>query len=354
LSQVSDFAHTAILAAERQADTQIDRMYLSLSSNRLKGFRQSGSTHVTGQGGVVSEADIARAVANAKAKSPGPEMVYLHHICNGYLLDAKPVDHPLGRAGSHLEICYWHVAAEAGHVREHLQVINAFGVDVGDFVISSIASGSIVASDPERQQGVLVVDIGKGTTDYVLYKGRRVVLTGVIPVGGEHVTNDLSLGLRTKAKYAESLKLRAARAMIARDDANQRVPIVGDLMVGDGLVSQLTINKITHARLEELFMILKNRLGSMLSRKHLPCGVILTGGVANTPQIDALAEVTLDVPVRIGQINGSFSEELRQPEYATVLGLLYNACKNELERPQQEERSRRKAGLLTRIFGAKE
>jgi cell division protein FtsA len=248
---------------------------------------------------------------------------------------------------------YWHVVADEQKVKDHIMVVNGFGLDVNDIVISSLASGSLMATDEEKRQGVMVVDIGKGTTDYVLYRGRRVVQTGVIQVGGDHVTNDLSLGLRVKSKLAESLKVRAARAMVQKEDRCEKVPLVGDLSIGDSFHSSLSINKITHARLEELFIILKNRFGSLLTRQNLPCGVILTGGVSKTPLIADLAEVTLDVPVTLGQSPEWVRHaELREPEYATVLGLLYNALHD-----QREEGALRKVpqkrwlSKVTGIFG---
>ena len=354
LRSVSDCAHAAIMAAERSAGTQIERVYLSLSGSHLWGFRNSGATAITGSDNVVTPADLQRAADNAKGKALEPGEVYIHHIRSGFILDGKPVENHLSRQGSHLEIQYWHVAADEQKVKDQIMVVNGFGLDVDDLVISSLASGSLVATEEEKRQGVLVVDIGKGVTDYVLYRGRRVVQTGVIPVGGDHVTNDLSLGLRVKSKLAESLKKRAAQAMVEKEDRNQKVPLVGDLSIGDSFHSQLTINKITHARLEELFIILKNALGSHLARQHLPCGVILTGGVSRTPMIRELAEVTLDVPVSLAQSpDWVRNSELQEPEYATVLGLLYNALYDQREGSARRPLEGRRTWLrkVTGLFG---
>lgn len=326
LGAVSDCAHAAILSAEKSAGAQIDRVFLSLTGDHLWGFRSSGATAINSFGGRVTQADIDRAVENAKSRTLEPGEVYIQHIRNGFRLDHQPVDNPLGREGSQLEVTYWHVVADENSVKEHISIINGFGLDVNDIVISSIASGSLLATDEEKRQGVLVVDIGMGTTDFVLYRGRRAVQTGVIPVGGDHITNDLALGLRVKQKLAEGLKKRVAKAMVDKDDRHQTVSLIGDLSIGDSLHPLLSVNKITHARLEELFIILKNKLGSALTRQHLPGGVILTGGVSRTPLIAELAEHTLDVPVSIGESpEWVRHDELRGPEYSTALGLLYNA-----------------------------
>ncbi|MEX0320755.1 MAG: cell division protein FtsA [Puniceicoccaceae bacterium] len=353
ISAVSDCAHAAIMNAEKSAGEQIEHVYLSLSGSHLRGFRHAGATAITGSGNVVSDADIQRAIDNAKTKALETGEVYIHHIQSGFILDGQPEESPRSRQGSHLEVQYWHVVADEKKVKDHIMVVNGFGLEVDDIVITSLASGSFLATEEEKRQGVLVVDIGKGTTDYVLYRGRRAAHTGVIPVGGDHITNDLSLGLRVKSKLAESLKVRAARAMVQKEDRNEKVPLVGDLSIGDSFHSQLSINKITHARLEELFIILKNRLGSALTRQNLPCGVIITGGVSKTSMIAELAEVTLDVPVTIGQSPDWVRHaELRDPEYATVLGLLYNALHDQKEEASAPKSGQRKwLKKVTGLFG---
>jgi len=351
---VSDCTHAAIMAAERDAGVHIEHVYLSMSGSHLWGFRHAGATAISGSESIVTTTDVNRAVENAKSKVLETGEVYIHHIRSGFILDGKPVENPVSRQGSHLEVQYWHVAADEQKVKDHIMVVNGFGLDVNDIVIAPLASGSLLATEEEKRQGVLVVDIGKGVTDYVLYRGRRVAQTGVIPVGGDHITNDLSLGLRVKSKLAESLKKRTARAMVQKDDRTKKVPLVGDLSIGDSFHSQLTINKITHARLEELFIILKNRLGSSLARQNLPCGVILTGGVSRTPLIQDLAEVTLDVPVSLAQSpDWVRNSELQEPEYATVLGLLYNALHDQkgsakIDNPEIQKTWFRK---VTGLFG---
>lgn len=352
IGQVSNAAHAAILAAEKQADAEIEQVYMSLSGTHLQGFVHNGVTTITSNSGIVTESDRIRAMDNARSKVLAPGMVYLHHVKRGYALDGKPVEDPVGHEGRQLQAHYWHVAGDETLIKQHLRVVNGIGLDVAEIVISSIASGSLLATEMEKRQGVMVVDIGKGTTDVVVYKGGRIVYSSVIPVGGEHVTNDLSIGLRTQPQIAEKLKLRAAHAMLAKNDREQKVRLVGDLSIGDSVISQLTVNKITHARLEELFMILKDSLGNEISRQYLPCGMILTGGVALTPQIDELAEVTLDIPVIVGRApqwvcNG----ELQHPGYSTVLGLLHNAL-HRTEDAQERQTPRRKSffDTLTGIF----
>lgn len=352
IGSVSNATHAALASAEKMAGDRVERVYLAVSGAHLRGFRHPGATTISSSKSIVSENDIRRAVDNAKHRASEPGRIYVHHICNGFLLDRKPTEAPLGRQGSHLEALYWHVTGDEDIIRDHLSVIMGYGLQVDDLVASSLASGSFLATGEEKRQGVLVVDIGKGTTDYVLYRGRRVLQTGVIPVGGEHITNDLSLGLRVKSKLAENLKCRVARARVMKDDRNHKEPLVGDLSIGDSLHSLANINRITHARLEELFIILKNQLGSMVSPQNLPAGVILTGGVSQTPLIADLASEILDVPVSLGTCPEWVRDrDLRGPEYATVLGVLINALHDQQKTQNLKRQSRHQMGLLKKVAG---
>lgn len=358
LNAVSPCVHAALMAAERNAGAEIEDIYCSLSGPHLRGFRHTGMTAINSSEGVVTRRDMEEAMKNARSKALGEGRVYLHHVMNGYLLDGYMVSNPLNRRGKYLEVCYWHITGEEGQLKDHMDIIYGYQLDVTDFMVDSLASGTLLAADEEKRQGVLVLDMGKGTSDYVLYRGRRAVQTGVIPVGGEHVTNDLGLGLRIKSKFAENLKLRAGRAMVEKEDRNEKVALVGDYSIGDRFIPRVSVTKIMHARLEELFVILKNRLGGALTRQNLPGGIILTGGVSHTPGIEQLAEVTLDVPVQLGQCPDWVRlKELREPEYATVLGLLYSALHDQQGRREDRisvEPSERRGGLLRKmahIFG---
>ncbi len=324
LSAVSDCTHAAILSAEKSAGSQIEHVYLSKSGPSLVGMSSHGVTSVNSPDNVVSAEDVRRACENAKSKALPAGRIYVHHMRSAYRVDGQLVHRPIGQIGSKLEALYWHVHANERAVSNHIHVINGFGLDVDDMIVSSIASGSILTTETEKKQGVLVVDIGSGTTDYALYREGRVVRTGVIPVGGDHLTNDLSLGLRISPKMGESVKLRYAKAIIDKSDKDDSVLLHGDLTIGDRPIPRVSIYKIAHSRMEELFMILKNRLGSVLNTQNLPGGVILTGGSSRLPGIDQLAEDTMGVPARLGGSPAWVTEkELREPEYACSLGLLY-------------------------------
>ena len=327
--EISDFrsasnsTHAAISAAEKSARAPIEGVYLSQSGSHLEGFSNRGSVTVSAPSSVVRVEDIKRGEEEAKRKALPPGRVFIHHVQNGYLLDGREVEKPVGMRGEQIDVCYWHLHADERKISDHLHVINGYGVPVEDMIVSSIASGSMVATEAEKQHGVLVLDVGCGSTDFVLYRGGRIKKTGVVGIGGDHFTNDLSLGLRIGAKQAERLKVEFGNAEIDDSDKRDCVWLIGDLTIRDRSIPKLAIYKILNARGVELFSILKRELGLLLSRDLVPAGVILTGGASRMEGLVSVASSILGVAVRVGENPTWVREDLREPEYSTVLGLLY-------------------------------
>lgn len=340
-----DAAHAAIHAAEKEARQEVESVYLALSGRHLGGFANVGSAMVRASDNEVRPPDLQRAVSHAKEKELPEGRCYVHHIKNGYRLDGHVLRNPLHNHGEHLEVSFWHVHAAESRVLQALQVINSFGVPVEDMIVSSLASACMVASDYEKNQGVLVVDIGQGTTDWVLYRGGYVIRTGVIAIGGDHLTNDLSLGLRIHPRYAEEVKRKYGKATLDEDDADEKVFAIGDLSIGDRQVPKRAIYTILNARLEELFTLLAREAGTHLKREHLTAGVVLTGGTSRLPRIATCARRILNVDTRAGQNPSWVDEALRPGEYSTALGLLYYGLKHQ----QRDDSEQAGQGIFTKV-----
>lgn len=341
----SDCTHAAIIAAEKNAGTTIEAVYLSQTGAHLQGFFDKGAVTVSSPDNVVSRPDISQAIENARRKVVPNGRVYIHHIQNDFFLDGRPVEDPFAMKGAHLEVGYWHVHGHERKVSDHIHVINGFGLEVEDMIISSIASGSMVVTEPEKQHGALALDIGCGTTDYVLYRNGRILRTGVLCVGGDHLTNDLSLGLRVSVKQAEKLKSEYGKAIIDREDKSDKIWLFGDLTIGDRPIPRLAIYQILNARIKELFEVIKRELGGALNPQELAGGVILTGGVSRLPHVASVASDVLGVTARVGENPAWVREDLREPEYSTVLGLLYYGLT--AQRARYEEATRK--GLMGKV-----
>ena len=351
LRAASACTHAALLAAEKSAGAQIEGVYLAITGGHLDGFSNHGMVTVEDADNWVRLGDIKRAADNAKSKALRAGRLYIHHVRSGYVLDGRSCREPLAMQGSRLESHYWHVHGDERKLADSVHVINGFSLQVEDMVAAGIASGSMVATEEEKEAGVLVVDIGCGTTDYVLYRHGNILRSGVIAVGGDHFTNDLSLGLRISYKHAESLKLRYGKAVIDRNDRGETVMLVGDLMIGDRPIPRLAIDKILHARADELLRILQNKLGSLVSPQNLPGGVILTGGGSRLPALDTLGESVLGVPVRPGRNPDWVAHpQLREPEFSSVLGLLYYGLTAQRS-DHRHQASARSGGWISKFAG---
>jgi cell division protein FtsA len=341
LREASDCTHEAIALAEKTADAQIDGAYLALSGAHLQGFADSGVATVSSSDGVVTEEDVARARESARMRNLPQGRVYIHHECCGLSIDGRRVADPIGMQGEKVETGYWHIHGDERITADHLHVINGIGIGVECIVVSAIASASVVASEEEKKNGVLVLDIGAGTTDYALYRFGTIIRTGVVPVGGDHITNDLSIGLRMNVRYADSVKLRFGKAVVDIADKNDSVMLIGDLTIGDRPIPRIAIHKIINARVEELFTIIKNQLGSEASQQSLPAGVILTGGTSRLPHICDVAQEILGVPAHIGESPAWVTDpELRIPECSTALGLLSEGFATRLKSYRETPKSR--------------
>lgn len=324
LTALKTVVHEAIHMAESSAGgIHVKSAYLSLSGDHLSGQRSIGTATVSAANGRVSASDIQRAQLEAKRREFPPGRVSVHYIRQPYFLNGEMRPNPLGMMGQHLEASFWSVDADETHVRELLHVPVGYGLRVADLIISSMASGVMVVDDAMKQHGVLVVDIGAGTTDFVLYRKGYVICTGVLPIGGEHITNDLCLGLRVNPASAEKIKRDFGSAVLREEDANHTIWRDGDQSIGDRKFYVKSINQIINARVDELFGFLKRRLGDRLNREDVAAGVVLTGGTAYLREIDQAAFQALGVEARIGEYPEWVMDSLARPEYSTALGLLH-------------------------------
>ncbi len=346
----SKLVHDALARAEKAAGASIDAVYISQSGSHLNGFFHTSTVNVSSSTGTVYDSDVERAVKEAKAKELPDDRVYLHHIHNGYTLDGRPVVEPVGMQGEKLSLSYWSIHGDIQQVRDNIHVINAFGLTVEEAIVSSLASGLMVTTDAEREHGVLVIDFGAGTTDYVLYQGGFVRASGSIPVGGDHITNDLSLGLRISQKQAESLKIEFGKARLESADEEEKVWLIGDKMIGDRHLPKAALVKIIEARAQELVGIIFQQLKRVYEPKSIPAGIIMTGGASLLPSLGNLVESTFHQEVKMGITPSWVREDLASPAYSTALGLLHFALTGQaMQVPRSSGRSRL-WGRVAKIF----
>jgi len=314
-------AQAAIVAAERSTEASIKSVCLGISGTHIKGFRNIGSANVTGADGIVRREDVERAKEDARGKALAEGRTYIHKICCGYYVDGEYCAEPVGRRGSRIDAEYWLVHGDAEKILDAIHVVQSFGLEVEHLVFSGIASGLAITSAEQKSSGVLVVDIGCGTSDYAYFKNGRIFQTGLVPIGGDHITNDLSFGLRLSRKNSERVKIHCGKATISADERDQKFWSLGDKQIGDKKIPMAAINTIIRARLEELFLILREEVQEFLGEDGIR-ELVITGGTANLDGICELASGIIEVPCSKGKFASSVRPNLRYQEFATALGLL--------------------------------
>lgn len=353
--EASNCAHLAMMEAEKNSGAQIQSVYLAHSGSHVQGFFNTGSVTISTPDNRVRPADIERAIADAKGKQLPSTRAYLHHVRNHFQLDGRPLVAVEGEQGHKLEVAYWSIHVSEPKLRNQISIINGFSLPVADVILSSMASGSTVLTDAEKQAGVLVLDIGAGATDWALYQRGAVRKTGVVAVGGDHLTNDLALGLRISRKHAEHLKQGPgiSKLLLEKEDHSERVWLVGDQMIGDRHIPKQAIVQILHARMEELFTLVRKQVGELATAEHLPIGIVLTGSGSQMNQCAELAASVFGLPVRMGEISSSIHPDLRSPGFATTLGLMDYALKGS-QNVGPAAQNRMRGGLFnrfSRLFG---
>ena len=349
----SECAHAATEAAEQNAGEQIDLVYLAQTGGHLEGFYNEASVNVKASDNMIEGADVRTVCDLAKSKElPGGRMV-VHNIRRPFRVDGRLVPgSPEHLVGQRLEVGYWTVHGQEQRLADNIHVIRGFNLEVRELVLASLASGHMVTTLEERQHGVLAIDIGGGTTDFVLYRDSVPHTTGVVPVGGTHLTNDLSLGLRLTEGQAEKLKLRFGRALPQTRDKTEKVWLDGNFAIGDWQFPRLAIEQITAARTWELLEVVKKKLGSAFSPETCAAGVVLTGGTAKLAGIAEAAAKVFGAPTHLGETPAWVAENLRDPGYNTALGLLYYGVSAQYERAAPTRRGGGFISNFKRLFAS--
>ena len=337
----SDATHSALEMAERDAGERIDLVFLAQSGGHLEGFYNEASVNVKASDNMIEPGDVRTVCDLAKSKELPAGRMVVHNIRRPFRVDGRLVPgSPENLVGQRLEVGYWTVHGQEQRIADHINVIRGFSLEVRELVLSSLAAGYMVTSLEERQHGVLVLDIGAGTTDFALYRDGVPHTTGVVPVGGAHLTNDLGIGLRLQEGQAEKLKLRFGRAGVQTKDKVQKVWLDGNFAIGDRQFPQQAIEQITAARTWELLEVVKKKLGGAFSAETCVSGVVLTGGTAKLSGIVETAAKVFGVPAHLGEAPTWVSENLRDPGYHTALGLLYYG----LTMPSEKSAAGRRSG----------
>jgi len=304
----------AVERAERLSGWKIDRAFIGVGGQHVESLNSPGQVAVTGHQREVARQDIDRAIEVARAVPIPSNREVLHVERRGFSVDGQEgVKDPLGMSALRLEVETHIVTASA----------TAAGVKIDELVVNSLASAEAVLNPTEKELGVAVADIGAGTIDLALFQEGSPFHTRVLPVGGNNVTNDVAIGLKTSLQVAEELKIRHGSCDLrtVTDDEEISVSVLGE--DAGRTVSRIEVCQIIEARMRETFELLRNEIRAS-GVEMLPAGVILTGGAAQLSGLAELGREVLQMPVRIAAPAGigGLVDTLLAPGYSTSVGLL--------------------------------
>ncbi len=340
----------AVAEAEQMAGAEVARVYAGVAGGHIRSLNSRGVVAVSSREREVTAADVERAVEAARAINVPQDREIIHVLPQTFMVDdADGVREPIGMSGVRLEVEVHIITAAVTSIQNVVRSVNRAGLAVQDVVLEPIASAEAVLFLDEKELGIVLIDIGGGTTDMALFRDGAVWHTAVLPLGGDHITNDVAVGLRTPMSDAESLKKRygcALTAMVAAEETVD-VPSVGGRKPRQ--LSRQVLSEIIQPRVEEIFTLVARELTKSGFADAATAGVVVTGGSSIMEGVPELAEAVFDQPVRRGvpAAVGGLADIVRSPIYATGVGLaLYGARRQSSGAPPLDPND---GAFLTRI-----
>jgi len=323
----------AIEEAELMAGCEITTVYAGIAGGHIRGFNSHGVVAVN-KDREVREADVQRVLDAAKAVAIPLDREVLHILPREYVIDDQDgIKEPLGMSGVRLEVKVHIVTGAVTSAQNIVKSCNRCGLNVADIVLGPLASAEACLHPDEKELGVALVDIGGGTTDISIFGEGAILHTSVISLGGNQITNDVAVGLRTPVKEAERLKQRYGCALtrLVEEGDSLEAPSVGGR--GPRVLHRQVLAEIIEPRVEEIFELVRRELAQSGHEDRLASGVVITGGSSLLEGMPELAEQVLGVPVRRGAPKGigGLVDVVRSPMYTSGVGLvLYGAAHREM------------------------
>ena len=315
----------ALKEAELMADCKIQRVYTGITGSHIRGLNSSGMVAVKDK--EVTSADVARVVETAKAINISSDQRLLLVEPQEFVIDGQDVKEPIGMSGIRLEAKIHIVTGAQSAAENIIKCVRRCGLEVEQLLLNPLASSQAVLTDDERELGVVVVDIGAGTTDVAIFTGGAIRHTAVIPIAGDLITSDIAMALRTPTKDAEDIKVESgyAKQLLADPEAQVEVPGLGDR--GPRMISKQALAGVIEPRVEEIFSLVQQVIRDSGYEEVLSSGIVLTGGSVVMPGMVELGEDIFLKPVRRGvpKYARALSDMVAQPRAATVMGLLEEA-----------------------------
>lgn len=322
---------------EMMSGHPISRVAVTVSGTHIESFNSRGVVAVSGPESEITTEDIVRVNEAAQAMSLPSSREIIHVLPREYIVDKqRGISDPTSMTGVRLEVEANIIHGGSTSLKNLTRCIHQVGVDVDQMVYSAYGAAEAVLTDTEKELGTIMIDIGGDTMDLIIYSGGRPVYSGVLPIGGQDITNDLAIGLRSLLEDAEKVKLRyssdydrSEENIIITKEGNETIIPKGEMYVGDLNIGMETvpvglISDIINRRLEEAFKFVKIYIKKSGFGERVPAGVVITGGASQTKGVEKIAEGIFKLPVRIAKPKNmaGLADQIRDPSYSAVVGTL--------------------------------
>ncbi|KKW23380.1 MAG: Cell division protein ftsA [Parcubacteria group bacterium GW2011_GWA2_51_12] len=316
---------TALEKAERMTGIPTEHAAVSVNGAHISSIESHGVIAIARADGEITENDVVRVIDASQAIQIPTNREILHVIPKAFVVDGQAgIKDPVGMTGIRLEVDSQIIEASIPFVKNLTKCVMQAGVDIDDLVLAPLAAAQAVLTKRQKELGVVQIDLGGGTTGVVVFEESDLLRTTILPVGCDHITNDVAIGLRTSVDVAERIKLEYGHAIPSAVRKEEEINLAKINKAEEGRVSRHQLAVIIQARLEEIFSLVNKELKSIGRDGQLPAGAILTGGGTKLPGVVELAKKELRLPVQIGfpQNISTIIDRVDDPAYATAVGLV--------------------------------
>jgi cell division protein FtsA len=322
----------AVEEAERMSGTQAKGVHAGIAGDHIRSLNSRGVVAVSRKDNEIAAADVERVIEAAKAIAIPTDREIIHVIPQEFIVDDQDgIKDPVGMSGVRLEAEVHIITGAVTSARNICRAIQRAGLKVFDLTLEPLASAAAVLDEDEKDLGVVLLDLGGGTTDVAVFHEGAVRHTSIIPFGGANVTSDIAIGLRTPIDKAESIKIQFGAALASLVSGDDPVSVSGVGGRGDKEISRHVLASMIEPRMEEIFALANKEVRKNHFAPLIGGGVVLTGGTSLLPGAAELAEQVFEMPVRLGLPRGlgGLSANVCDPRYATGVGLVLHAAKSE-------------------------
>jgi len=329
INEARESIRESVRKAEQASARRIESAYVGVTGRHVSSMNNRGVVAITRNDRLVRSDDLKRVLASAQSvKIPGDRKL-LHVIARGYSIDGQTgVKNPVGMHGFRLDVETHIITAAVASVQNLVKCIRGIGVDIDDLILEPLASSEAVLTEDEKQVGVILADIGGGTTDIAVFREGSIWHSAILPVAGYQLTRDISIGLGLPFDVAEQMKKRYGSVMPVYET---KIETAGAIAEDGHGVSHQDLCDIIRARVEEIIRLIVLELPQSEYETLVPAGLVLTGGSSNLSGLEALGRNILQLPVRVGIPSNIYgiADVLHDPAYATSVGLLLWGVKHE-------------------------